>query len=339
MPLYGPLPAGATCLSNQICEWPAPPLSKSAGKIRLFSPLSDKICIHFKLYCSRERGREVYYEIYIDSLLLLNFVMNLYCLELVNLILLRTATRTRVILGAALGAVMYLLPFLFPGAGWIKTAVFFPLSVVIMILTTFRPIHIKAFFRVARMLLVVSFLLGGGLLCLLRLVPEGGIWMRGILGVMVPGALVFMEVSHMIQRRTQSHLCKVEIIGKGARITVNALIDTGNSLVEPVSGKPVCILEKSIFEGLWRSGSPEGFRVIPYYSVGKKRGILYGYLVPEIRINNNGLMKSCKNIYVGIVEGEIARSGGYCMILNPMILYAGQKYGSEQKSGKPELEV
>ena len=256
------------------------------------------------------------------------------------MILLRTATRRRVLIGAALGACLYLLPFLIPGVGWIKAAILFPISAAVMILAVFRPCHIKAFWQVARLLLTVSFLLGGALLCLLRFMPGGGTTMRGLLGIMGLGALVFMEVSRMIRRKTQSQLCKVELIGKGARITVNALMDTGNSLIEPVSGKPVCILEKSIFEGLWRTGSPEGFRVIPYHSVGKKRGILYGYLVPEIKINNNGLVKSCKDIYIGIVEGEIAQSGGYCMILNPMMLYAGQKDHSEQgQTRKPKLEV
>ena len=267
----------------------------------------------------------MYYEIYIDSLLLLNFVMNLYCLELVNMILLRTATRRWVFIGAALGACLYLFPFLVPGVGWIKAAIFFPLSAAVMILAVFRPCDIKAFWQVARLLLAVSFLLGGALLCLLRILPGGGMLAKSISGIMGLGALIFMEVSRMMRRKTQAHLCKVELIGKGARITVNALLDTGNSLIEPVSGKPVCILEKSIFEGLWRTGSPEGFRVIPYHSVGKKRGILYGYLVPEIRINNNGLVKTCKNIYIGIVEGEIAQTAGYCMILNPMVLEAGQK--------------
>ncbi len=281
----------------------------------------------------------MYYEIYIDSLLLLNFVMNLYCLELVNIILLRTATRRRVYIGAALGACLYLLPFLIPGVGWIKAAILFPASAAMMIIAVFGPCHIKAFWQVAKLLLTVTFLLGGALLCLLRFVPGDETLKRGLLGIMGLGALVFMEVSRMIRRRTQSHLCKVELIGKGARIMVNALMDTGNSLIEPVSGKPVCILEKSVFEGLWRTGSPEGFRVIPYHSVGKKRGILYGYLVPEIKINHNGFIKSCKNIYIGIVEGEIAQSGGYCMILNPMMLYAGEDHSEQGQSKKPKLEV
>ena len=80
----------------------------------------------------------MYYEIYIDSLLLVNFVMNLYCLELVNLICLRTATRRRILLGAVLGAVLYLIPFLLPGEGWLKIVILFPAAAALMIFMTFR---------------------------------------------------------------------------------------------------------------------------------------------------------------------------------------------------------
>ncbi len=275
------------------------------------------------IYCRRERGRKVYYEIYIDSLLLLNFVMNLYCLGLVNRVLMRTATRKRIIAGALLGAFSYLIPFLLPGSGVIKAVVCFPVSAVVMILLVFRPGHIKAFFHVAGLLLAASFVLGGALLFLIGLVPGG--WINGVLGILGIGALVFFRGLGMIRQMEQKELCCVELIGKGARIRVNALWDTGNGLYEPISGKPVCILEKRVFDKLWKTGDPEGFRAIPYHSVGKKQGILYGFLLPEIRVHNNGIVKKCKDIYVGIVEEEIAQSGGYCMILNPALLQAAKQ--------------
>lgn len=264
----------------------------------------------------------MYYEIYIDSLLLVNFVMNLYCLELVNLIFLRTATRRKIVCGAAAGAVAYLLPFLLPGEGWLKVLIFFPAAAAVMIMITFRIADIRGFFRVLGLLMTSSFALGGSMLFLFRILPGLQGILTGILGIMGVGAIVFMEIAHLVCQSRQQDICKVEIVGKGAQITVNALVDSGNGLIEPVSGRPVCILEKSIFEGLWRSGKPEGFRVIPYHSVGKENGILYGYLIPEIRISRNGLVRTCRNIYVGVIEGKLAAAGGYCMILNPRLLEA-----------------
>lgn len=261
----------------------------------------------------------MYYELYVDSLFLLNFVMNLLCLELVNLFMMRAAKRKRVIGGAVMGAVMYIASFLVPVSGWMKIMILFPLSVVFMIVFVFRPIHVNALGHITKAMLAASFLLGGALACLIFLMPAEGGLIKGLPGILGISALVFMETSRFIKNRRKSYLCRVELIGKGAKITVNALMDNGNSLTEPVSGQPVCILEKSVFEGLWRNGGPEGFRVIPYCSVGKERGILYGYPIPEIKIDNQGIISRHTNIYVGVVDKKIACSKGYCMILNPMI--------------------
>lgn len=262
----------------------------------------------------------MYYEIYIDSLLLVNFVMNLYCLELVNLICLRTATRRRIILGAVLGAVLYLIPFLLSGKGWLKILILFPAAAVVMIFVTFRLKELRAFARVFSLLLFSSCALGGCMILFLRMIPESAGIRVGVVGMLGIGGIVFLEAAHLVHKKKGADICKVELIGKGARITVNALIDSGNGLIEPVSGKPVCILEKNIFKGLWLGGQPEGFRVIPYHSVGKRSGILYGYLIPELIINKEGMLISCKNIYVGVVEEKLASEGGYCMILNPLLL-------------------
>lgn len=261
----------------------------------------------------------MYYEIYIDSLFLVNLVMNLYCLELVNLLFLRTATRKRVLFGAALGGILYLIPFLLPGPAWLKILIFFPSSAAVMILVTFRIRRVEAFFRVCGTLLLISFAFGGSLLFLFRIFPGMRRFLTGVLGILAIGALVFMEAAHLLLHKEGQELCRAELIGKGARITVTALLDTGNGLVEPISGKPVCILEKNVFDGLWRTGNPEGFRAIPYHSVGKKNGILYGYLLPEMKLEKEGMVIVHKNIYVGVSKDALSSSGGYCMIVSPAL--------------------
>ena len=47
---------------------------------------------------------QMHYELYVDSLFLLNFIMNLYLLILVDNSTLRTATAGRLAAGAAVGA-------------------------------------------------------------------------------------------------------------------------------------------------------------------------------------------------------------------------------------------
>lgn len=280
------------------------------------------------------------YELYLDSLFLINFVMNLYLLELVNRRTLRTATRRRVAAGAALGALAYLAPFFFPGPGWLKLSLGFLAGAVGMIEFTFRAKTLKAFFRIGEKLLWYSFLMGGGLLFVIRTVPALREKLLTVFGILGAGAVLFFALSWQRDRKNGKHFCKAVLVGKGARITVNALVDTGNSLTEPISGKPVSIIDRHVFEGLWREGEPEGYRAIPYHSIGKKRGILQGYLLPELLLEIDGMTKTCRNVYVGVsddifsegenLEEERFRTAhgrstvSYKMILNPRLLEADE---------------
>ena len=64
----------------------------------------------------------MHYELYVDSLFLVNFVMNLYLLLLVDRSTFRTATRRRLLLGAAAGGVLGIVPLLLPGTVLVKGA-------------------------------------------------------------------------------------------------------------------------------------------------------------------------------------------------------------------------
>ena len=84
------------------------------------------------------------YELYADSLLLLNFVMNLYLLILVDRSTLRTATGRRLLLGAAFGAVCYFLPFIWAAPPVLKLSVGFLAGTAGMLLLAFP---VKGFSR------------------------------------------------------------------------------------------------------------------------------------------------------------------------------------------------
>ncbi len=263
----------------------------------------------------------MYYEVYLDSLFLVNFVMNLLCLEIANFTFLKAASRRRIIGGAALGAFFYLLPFLTPGPAGPKSLAGLFLSAAGMILVTFRTRSLRAFWMVFQRLLLSSFLLGGCLLFLIRLFPALRETLTSVLGVLGIGLLLFMEVSFLVGKSGERKgICQVKLQGNGPAVEVRALLDSGNSLVEPISGKPVCILDRSVFEKLWEKGKPDHFRAIPYHSLGRTAGILAGYLIPKMEIDLDGTVKSRRNVYVGVSEERIAAGGGYEMILNPGVL-------------------
>lgn len=263
------------------------------------------------------------YELYVDSLLLVNFVMNLYLLILVSRNTLCTATPGRLIAGAACGALSYFLPFLLPGPAWVKVFSGMALGAAGMICIAFRIRRVRMFFKILEKLLIYSFFLGGLLLFLVRSVPALRNGMMNIFSIMGIGAAGFLVLSCFFKdRKKDRSLCRATLIRKDDKITVEALMDSGNTLVEPISGKPVSIIGKNIYQSLWKE-EEAGFRAIPYHSIGKKRGILQGYLLPELQIEVDGEIRSCKDVYVAVSEeigGDSSLGGQVKMILNPALL-------------------
>ena len=124
-------------------------------------------------------------------------------------------------------------------------------------------------------------------------------------------------------------MCRATLIRDGARVTVAALIDSGNSLTEPISGKAVSVVDEKVFRSLWGNGG-QGYRAIPYHSIGKSRGILEGYLLPELRLEVNGMCKTFRNVYIAVSPECISEK----MIINPRILTEEKRGGLSERQNE-----
>lgn len=260
----------------------------------------------------------MYYELYVDSLFLVNFVMNLYLLILVNHSTLRTATRSGMVLGAGAGALVYLLPFLVNGPAWLKWSVALLAGAGLMVGLAFRPGNVRVFLRMLRQLFWYSFLMGGLLLFVSSALPFLQHVMSGICGVLGLGAIGFLLADYFrsadVRRRRETD-CRAVLTRGGVSVCTVALLDSGNSLREPISGKPVSIIDDALYRELWKEENPL-YRAIPYQSIGRAKGILKGYLLPELELELDGVPKQFRDVYVAVCEEE-TRVG---MILNPAVL-------------------
>ncbi len=271
------------------------------------------------LYNNYEKGDAMYYEVYIDSVFFLNLVMNFYVLLLTNYSTLRTASWKRIILGAACGALFCIMPFLGNGYIGVKLCVSCILGTIIMIVVAFPIKSLQGFFTILKKMLCYSFLLGGVILFLIRQIPMLRPFLTGIIGIMGVGACVCIIVligRQRSEKKRNKSVCRATLIQKSSQMTVTALIDSGNSLVEPISGKPVCIIEQSLFDSLWRGGDYL-YRIVPYHSIGKNHGVLQGYLLSELKLDMGGMVKSFQNVYVAVCQERIR--DGIKMLVNPML--------------------
>jgi stage II sporulation protein GA (sporulation sigma-E factor processing peptidase) len=188
----------------------------------------------------------------------------------------------------------------------------------------FLPKKLRPFARIMLVFYLVSFAMGG--------ITIGMMYFLGIMGVtrntaVYLGALGYLYVllgcvltwlifsffSDFIRGRTikERTWADVEIAMEGRTAAMRGMVDTGNFLKDPLTGKPVMIIsadaakrlipEEIVMEAvkgektpalpevLMKSSYANRFRMIPFHAIGEERGWLVGIRPDEIRIGvHNG---------------------------------------------------
>lgn len=275
-----------------------------------------------------KRMKPMHYELYVDSLFLINFTMNLYLLMLVDYSTLSSAVPWRLLVGALFGAGSYLLLFVI-GMVLPWKLLLGAAAALLMLPITFSVRGLRSFLKLTEKMLFFSFSMGGVLLLLIRCFRFAEGVLTSASGLMAAGGifLLFWRRFHA-QTRQENAVCQVTLAREGVSVKIAALIDSGNALVEPISGKPVSIVEEKVFRSLWGSGG-QGYRAIPYHSIGKRHGILEGYLLPELWVETDGVRKVIHDVYVAVSPEEISSAGtpeaeSVKMIINPRVLTEGK---------------
>lgn len=261
----------------------------------------------------------MYYEVYLDSIFLICFCMNRYLLGLTALRLSCSATHGRMWMGAAVGAVGNLLAFLVP-VGMLPLRMALSAACLYgMMGITFRCWWGRGLLKIAESLCVCFLLLGGMLAVLLRLLPGREGWLASGSAALLLGAGCYEGIRLLALRRRRSReSCRVTLRGTdGHSVQLPGLVDTGNSLREPISGRPVAVLEKKVWEELYPEQAPPGMRVIPYHSVGKMAGIMTGYPVKSLEVEIEGIRRTCEDVYVAVCQEKLSETGAYGILLQP----------------------
>lgn len=262
----------------------------------------------------------MYYILYIDRLFFLNFCMNLFALSLMRISLRRTVTRFRMILSAGVGAAGYIaVLFLPPFSYWIKVVIGFTSISIFMVFIMYPKNGFSFLVKALTNLYGFTFLLGGVLLFLKRYGNPGGdsYWLQ----VLLPASVTYLLVCFYLKKRHEAvKECKVTLLCEEKQLMLKALVDSGNMLVEPISGKPVSIVEANSLSRAGIRVQEEKCRVIPYHSVGKKNGILMGYEFPEMVVHMEDEDRNIEKVIIAVSEDKLFRGGKYEMILHPKLL-------------------
>ncbi|MGM9522356.1 MAG: sigma-E processing peptidase SpoIIGA [Oscillospiraceae bacterium] len=279
------------------------------------------------------------YVIYADELFLENLLID-YILLILTAKLSGTPVRRLRVLAAALIGAAYSALTLISGLGFVTSAVFKLAVGVIMVMVVFG--GSRRFIRICLIFFALSAAFAGAVMAAL-LMSGGGIYDLSFghvtFGVLCLSFSICYCVFTLVFRRIVKHsatgeITQVVIENGGRRVKVAALVDTGNALVDPISGGAVtvCSLEsicelfdeptlrilrsaKGPTEIMEQLGSRSGgirFCLVPYSAVGTKSGMLLAFR-PESVIRGG---KRQKGGMIAIAPEGIAEGNGYSALTN-----------------------
>ncbi|MDE7132544.1 MAG: sigma-E processing peptidase SpoIIGA [Lachnospiraceae bacterium] len=268
----------------------------------------------------------MYYKLYIDSVFILQMTGNLYLLSLAGRILKCTATHGRILMGAALGALMVCgaiaVPLSTVGIRILMSAV--PVSMC-MLCVTFKICHKRKLIHASFVMAGCGFFLGSTMIWImnrLRTVLKGNMSLVVTLVTGYLSYLILLKVVGFLRRKKENSLKTVviRVPESGRDIPVSALLDTGNHLTDPVTGEPVCVISEKLAEQIAACFRPEKYHAVPFMSIGRERGVLNAYELSEILIEDEERHIRKEHVIVAVCNTGIPEESIYQMILHPRLL-------------------
>lgn len=212
---------------------------------------------------------------------------------------------------------------------------------IIMVYITLEANSIKKLFKQLIVFYLVSFSFGGCAFALLYFVRpqdvliKNGVYigtypikialLGGVIGFVIT-QMAFKIVKSKIKKKDVIYKIKIKIFEKEQ--IVNAILDTGNFLKDPITKMPVIIVEKAELYSILPKelldnidsiigGEREDFinsaeenkylnklKIIPFSSIGKQNGIMVGIKADEVTILHEE-SENRKNVIIGISSQKL----------------------------------
>ena len=294
--------------------------------------------------------------VYIDMLFLVNFLLDFIVLWATARLAQIRVSPWRLAGGACLGA-LYSVLVLLPGLERLSTFELKFLVSLVMLLSVFAPVSWKKFGQALLFFYLVAFTMGGAVFGFVYFITGSNIskalgsftmdylWL--IVAVITAGLLGKYGMPYLKKSLLQDLLkVPLEITVQGRQLKIYGLVDTGNQLVDPVTGMPVIIVEYSVLSPLLppqlkelvsgggefnlskladvvpEEGTVPPFRVIPFTTIGKRHGLLIGFRPDEVTVYVGDRKIRKRDVIIGIYNMRLSPRGTYRALLHPDLLQA-----------------
>ncbi|MDD3653318.1 MAG: sigma-E processing peptidase SpoIIGA [Desulfotomaculaceae bacterium] len=311
----------------------------------------------FKFYLEVRDLAVVLYTVYLDQVFFGNFIMNYIILWAAARIIRTPAGKGRLVAGSAMGAVYSLALFtpvnIFMSV-WCKIIASLMITAV-----TFAPLQPKKFLACLGSFYLCSFALGGlifGMIYFIQPAQIAGLnssgwadsenfWPGLVLGIVSFGAAC-KSIAVLMHKRIFENSFKTVILIKlqGVQVQVDAIFDTGNQLIDPMTKQAVIVVEYRVlkpllpaelqvyYEGpeepdVWRILSTMGesqwrsrFGVVPFSSLGCAEGLMVGFRPDEVVINRHEHQIRVSRVVIAIHQKRIDPADSYHALMHPQLL-------------------
>lgn len=298
--------------------------------------------------------------IYLDIILCENLLMN-YIILFATYVIIKPKTKhpqIRMILSSLLGSIYAIIVYLNILSIYTNLLAKITLSVV-MIYIAFAPPNVKQLLKQILIFYLVSFIFGGCTFALIYfLKPENVEMKNGVFVGMYPirvgliaGVIAFIitQIAFKINKsklNNKNTFIEIELYNKNKMTKARALLDSGNMLKEPISQKPVIVVEKTTLskiipeevldyiEKIVGGDDQEKnemqeylskIRMVPFMSLGKENGMLIGIRLDKIKINTEDIRLEKENIIAGIYEKKLTKDNKYNALIGLNLLEGEQE--------------
>ena len=277
--------------------------------------------------------------VYID----LYFVIN-FCMDLVILVIVSKMTQTRTTLlrysfASLFGAIISCLLLMNQNFSvLIQIIVSYGIGAIGVVLLAFRFESIKKVAVLLMYMYGVTIVIGG-LLCCILLNSSFGSYVNELLGMngrksvsilmlLLSVGLILLCLPYLIRylnsfRKRENNIYEVSIVLEKKRVKAKALLDTGNHLREPLTNRPVIIVEKTLLKQIMTRELLEyttRIKVIPYRSIGKEHGTMYGLVLDGLEVTVDNVVHKHEDVVACVYEGTLSSKKDYQLILHEELM-------------------
>lgn len=262
------------------------------------------------------------YEIYLDVLLVNNFLMDVLNLFLTGIFLRNSIHKSRILLAALFGSGMGVICFLMLSSYHLYRFIMYvpvPLGMVCI-----------AFLSRKHMAQSIAFLIKNYVGCFTFSILTGGCmqWLNKSLFygqhfylamVLTAGIAVSASIIWRSRKERSRHLYQVRLCYHEHELLLEAYYDTGNLLIDPYVGKPVSIIDKELLMPIFREDEPV-VRLLPFSSMGEKNGLVEALTVEELYIKEGKKERQILQAVIALGSPSLFQKKEYQMILNCHLL-------------------